>query len=62
MHKKGQNTVTANKCFGNEARFKYMWMTVKHQNYTHDKIHRRLTLGNAWYYSVYKIFSYLTDT
>jgi hypothetical protein len=44
-----------NSTFQNVAQFKYLNMTVTHQNLIHEKIMSRLNLGNACYHSVHNL-------
>jgi hypothetical protein len=42
------------------AKFRYLGMTVTHQNYIHKEVMRRLNLGNGCYHSVQNVlFSHL---
>jgi hypothetical protein len=51
-----QNIRIANELFENVVKFKYLGTTLTNQSDLHDKIKRRLNLGNACYHSVQKSF------
>jgi hypothetical protein len=54
---KNRNTKIANRFFENVVKFKYLGITVTHQNLIKDKIKSRLNLGNACYHSVHNLLS-----
>jgi hypothetical protein len=47
----------ANRCFQNVAQFKYLGITLTHQNIIHEEIKRRLNSGNVFYHSVQNLLS-----
>jgi hypothetical protein len=47
----------ANRCFENEAQFRYLGTTVTDQNLIQEEIKRRLNSGNACYHSVQDLLS-----
>jgi hypothetical protein len=52
-----QNIRKANELFEKVAKFKYLRMTLTHQNDIHDGVKSRLNLGNSCYYSVQNLLS-----
>ncbi|PNF22964.1 hypothetical protein B7P43_G11390, partial [Cryptotermes secundus] len=46
-----------NRCFENEAQFRYLGTTITDRNLIHDEIKRRLNSGNACYHSVQNLLS-----
>jgi ribosomal protein S2 len=55
----GQNhdIKTADRCFENVARSRYLGMTITNQNLIQEDIKRRLNLHNACYHSVQNLLS-----
>jgi hypothetical protein len=54
-----QNIKIANESSKNVAKFKYLGMTLRNQDDIHDEIKSRLYSGNACYYSVQNLLSFL---
>jgi hypothetical protein len=53
-----QSIKTANMCFEDVAKFKYLGATLTHQNCIHEEIKSRLNSGNACYHSVQSLLSF----
>jgi hypothetical protein len=54
-----KNIRLANESLENVAKFKYMGTTLTNQNDIHDELKSRLNSGNACYYSVQNLLSFL---
>ena len=52
-----QNIVIANFSFENVEKFRYLGVTVTNTNDIHEEIKRKISMGNACYYSLEKILS-----